>query len=224
MINFAAMNDVPDKVDKKDLLLDVAERLFSELGYDGTSTRLIAREADVNMAMLNYYFGSKDGLYKAVLTRRLGSFRQNLASLNEESISSWEKIDRCVEMYVERVMGNNSFHRLIHREMSLQQRSETSDFIADTLLKNVGEVKRIIEEGIQNGSFRKVDVEMTVATILGTKLFLVNSSMISSRMMGVDMTDPQVLVEEIKPRLKAHLKDFLHAHLTCHDKQDSSIH
>lgn len=224
MIGFAIMNELSDKVDKKDLLLNVAEKLFSELGYDATSTRLIAREADVNMAMLSYYFGSKDGLYKAVLIRRLGSFGQILANLNEEPISSWEKIDRCVNLYVERVIGNNSFHRLIHREMSLQQRSETSDFIADTLLKNIREVKRIIAEGIQNGSFRKVDVEMTVATILGTKMFLVNSTMISSRMLNTDTTDRQVLNEQIKPRLKAHLTDFLHAHLSCHGNQDSSIH
>jgi AcrR family transcriptional regulator len=49
-----------DKIDKKDHILDVAERVFSELGFDGASTRTISGEAGVNMAMLNYYFGSKE--------------------------------------------------------------------------------------------------------------------------------------------------------------------
>jgi AcrR family transcriptional regulator len=58
-----------DKIDKKDHILDVAERVFSELGFDGASTRVISGEAGVNMAMLNYYFGSKEGLLLAVFRR-----------------------------------------------------------------------------------------------------------------------------------------------------------
>ena len=42
-----------DKIDKKDHILDVAERVFSDLGYDGASTRTISGEAGVNMAMLD---------------------------------------------------------------------------------------------------------------------------------------------------------------------------
>lgn len=212
------MKETLDKIDKKDHILDVAERLFSELGFEGASTRHISKEAAVNMAMLNYYFGSKDGLYRAVLERRLGNFRQTLSSLFHENISSWEKVDQCIELYVDRVIGNNKFHRLIHREISLQQRSESSDFITETLLKNIMEVKRILEEGIENGSFRQVDVEMTVASILGTKFFVVNSTLVSSGLLSTDINDPRVLESEIKPRMKAHLKDLLKAHLTKHDQ------
>ena len=60
-----------DKIDKKDHILDVAERVFSELGFDGASTRTISGEAGVNMAMLNYYFGSKEGLFLAVFQRKI---------------------------------------------------------------------------------------------------------------------------------------------------------
>lgn len=77
-----------DKVDKKELLLDVAEGLFAQLGFEGASTRHIAADAGMNISMLNYYFGSKEGLYQAVVERRLSTFRQTLISLNEENISS----------------------------------------------------------------------------------------------------------------------------------------
>jgi AcrR family transcriptional regulator len=60
-----------EKTDKKDHILDVAERVFAELGYDGASTRLISGEARVNMAMLNYYFGSKEGVFLAIFERRI---------------------------------------------------------------------------------------------------------------------------------------------------------
>ncbi|MEO8794687.1 MAG: TetR/AcrR family transcriptional regulator [Daejeonella sp.] len=208
------MEKVLDKSDKKDLILDVAEKLFSELGFDGASTRHIAKDAGINMAMLNYYFGSKDGLYKSVLERRLGGFRQTLSNLNHENISSWDKINKCVELYVDRVMGNECFHRLINREMSLQQRSETTDFIAESMMRNVNEVKRIIEEGVNNGTFREVDIEMTVASIMGTKHFVVNSTLLSSKLMNKDLSDASIIKSEMKPRVIAHLKELLKSHLT----------
>ncbi|RYE31344.1 MAG: TetR/AcrR family transcriptional regulator, partial [Sphingobacteriaceae bacterium] len=80
-----------EKTDKKDHILDIAEKVFSELGYDGASTRLISGEANVNMAMLNYYFGSKEGLFIAVFERKINSFKTLLQSISEdESLNSWQ--------------------------------------------------------------------------------------------------------------------------------------
>ncbi|HQR04415.1 MAG: TetR family transcriptional regulator [Proteobacteria bacterium] len=59
-------NDGPDI-----RILDAAERLFMEHGYEATSTRMVTRDAAVNLAAVNYYFGSKEGLMQAVLRRRL---------------------------------------------------------------------------------------------------------------------------------------------------------
>ena len=56
----------------KDKILDAAELLFSELGFDNTSLRSITSEADVNLASVNYHFGSKKELIQAVLDRYLG--------------------------------------------------------------------------------------------------------------------------------------------------------
>ena len=50
-------------------LLDVAETLFADRGFAGTTTRELARRARCNIAMISYHFGSKEGLYKATLSR-----------------------------------------------------------------------------------------------------------------------------------------------------------
>ncbi len=201
---------------KKDAILDAAEKLFGQHGFDGASTRSIALEAGVNMAMLSYYFGSKEGVFKAVLDRRISVFRQTLHELNEKDISSWEKLFTCIDLYTNRIMGDNCFSTLIHRELSLQQRSEMSDFITDTLLKNALEVRRILVEGINNGSFREVDVDFTVASLFGTKYYIVTASQLASKLLQKDLQDPAVL-EEIKPRIKKHLHDLLKSHLTKHE-------
>ncbi len=54
----------------KDLILDVAEQLFSTQGFAATSLRAIIKEAGVNTASVHYHFGSREGLIEAVLDRR----------------------------------------------------------------------------------------------------------------------------------------------------------
>src|SRR3954447_24393185 len=52
-------------------ILDVAEELFMLHGFEGTSMRLLTSRAGVNLAAVNYHFGSKDALIEALFRRRL---------------------------------------------------------------------------------------------------------------------------------------------------------
>src|SRR5471030_2155620 len=127
-----------DKIDKKDHILDVAEKVFSELGFDGASTRAISGEAGVNMAMLNYYFGSKAGLFLAVFERKISSFQELLQNIgSDERTSSWDKLDLCINKYVDRIIVNNCFQKMINREMSSSKRSDLTDKITGILMINV---------------------------------------------------------------------------------------
>ncbi len=62
----------------QDRLLDAAERLFAERGYDAVSIREIAGTADVNVAAVNYHFQGKLNLYQEVLRRRIVPKRDKL--------------------------------------------------------------------------------------------------------------------------------------------------
>ena len=59
-------------------ILDAAEQLFAEKGFAETSLRLITSRAEVNLAAVNYHFGSKKALIQAVFSRFLGPFSQSL--------------------------------------------------------------------------------------------------------------------------------------------------
>lgn len=54
-------------VEAKEKIMEVARVLFSDLGYEGTSIREIARAAEVNVASINYYFSSKENLFQEIL-------------------------------------------------------------------------------------------------------------------------------------------------------------
>ena len=60
----------------KERILDAAESLFMEHGYEATSLRAITAAAAVNLAAVNYHFGSKEELFQSVLTRRLDPMNQ----------------------------------------------------------------------------------------------------------------------------------------------------
>ena len=66
-----------DPTDTKSKILDAAEELFMEHGFEATSLRLITTAAGVNLAAVNYHFGSKEELFQAVLTRRLDPMNQD---------------------------------------------------------------------------------------------------------------------------------------------------
>ena len=73
--------------DTKTRILDAAERLFVEHGFEATSLRQLTSAAGVNLAAVNYHFGSKEELFQAVLTRRLDP-------MNQERIDLLDKAER----------------------------------------------------------------------------------------------------------------------------------
>ncbi|MDR2837515.1 MAG: TetR family transcriptional regulator [Azonexus sp.] len=76
--------------DTRDRILDAAERLFMENGYDGASMRQITGEAGVNLAAVNYHFGSKEALISEV-------FRRRLDWLNEERMRALDAHEAAAE-------------------------------------------------------------------------------------------------------------------------------
>ena len=67
------------RTDTKTRILDAAEKLFAERGFSETSLRLITSKAEVNLASINYHFGSKKELIRAVLARYLDVFMPSAA-------------------------------------------------------------------------------------------------------------------------------------------------
>jgi AcrR family transcriptional regulator len=74
-------------IDTRERILDAAERLFMAHGYEGTSMRQITGDAAVNLAAVNYHFGSKESLMQEV-------FRRRLDWLNEERLRVLDEMER----------------------------------------------------------------------------------------------------------------------------------
>ena len=79
--------DAKQSPDTRERILDAAEALFVEHGFEATSMRLITGRAGVNLAAINYHFGSKEALIQDV-------FRRRLTWLNEARLSALERFEK----------------------------------------------------------------------------------------------------------------------------------
>ncbi|MBB6346464.1 TetR/AcrR family transcriptional regulator [Nonomuraea muscovyensis] len=69
---------------QREMILEVATRLFAALGYDGTSTRQIAEAVGLNVATVSYHVGSKRELYLAVMERAFRGFADEMEDATRE--------------------------------------------------------------------------------------------------------------------------------------------
>ena len=200
--------------DKKERIINVAIDLFAEKGFEGTSIRDLAAKAEVNIAMINYYFGSKDGLFESIVEYKSTYLRERLEEItNDNHKSDIEKIDAVIEHFVIRLLTNHKYHRVIHQELLLQQREKLHDSIIKVFSKNKLLIKGIIEDGIKKKVFREVDPEFTIVTITGT----INQVMLSKSMCSIMIdksNDFDLYTDEaFRNRIINHLKQLIHAHL-----------
>lgn len=206
--------------DKHIHILEVAEDLFADKGFDGTSVRDIAGQAGVNLAMISYYFGSKEKLMAALVEYRSNYTRGLLEELNkDETLTPWQKIDKLVDLYVDKILNNYRFHCIMTSHLPTIQSCEIKDMITDIKARNYEEVKKIIQEGQRKKIFRKVDIELTVGSVMGTITHVTLSKNLYCRILNIDNNDEESYRKKMIPKMKAHLKQLLRAHLDINHQE-----
>jgi AcrR family transcriptional regulator len=215
-----AYMSLTEKVDKRAHILAVAEQLFAENGFDGTSVRDIAQLANVNLAMVSYYFGSKEKLLEALIEDRAGYTLGILEELNKnQTLTPWDKIERQVEYYVDKIMNNYNFHCILSQQYNHTRSTEIKELIINIKLRNLEQVKKVITDGQKKKVFRKVDIEFTMASVFGTLTNVTNSRSLYCRLLKIDETEDATYRKKIAPRLKTHLMQLLRAHLDIKNEE-----
>lgn len=192
-------------------ILDVAEKLFAEQGFEAVSVREISKAADINVAMISYYFGSKEKLYEDVVNRKLIS-----SEMIEEYIKQYatykEKLFAVVDMFINKFFERRNFQNIIFREMAMNQRTAMTELISTRLFQNFSLISEVVAGGIKNKEFKKVDVELTVITIVGVVKTYTTSGLIACKVLKIEELE-EVYNDKHKTRLKKYLRELLVNHL-----------
>lgn len=178
----------------QDDILEVATAEFAANGYAGARVDEIAARTRTTKRMIYYYFGSKEGLYLAVLERVYAQIRRVERGINVEELSPADALRTVAEATYHHHTTHEAFIQLvsienIHRAEHVRQ-SQTilrENATAITLLQEV------IERGVQDGSFRDdvdaVDVHMIISAYA---CFHVANRHTFAAIFGRDMLDPSL--------------------------------
>lgn len=202
--------------DKQLQIIEAAEKLFANKGFDGASVRDIAEEAGVNIAMISYYFGSKEKLLEALFNYRAGGTTLKLESmLQNKELAPMEKVNMMIDFFIEKFHNEQCFHKILTREQVASQHSTTSKQIHHFKKHNQQLIKQIIQEGQKAGVFvKQIDIPILMATLVGTV-----GNLVTTQHFYRDINNLQAMPEEqfqklIRKKLSVHLKFIFKAILT----------
>jgi len=202
--------------EKQIQIIETAERLFAERGFDGTSVRDIADEAGVNVAMISYYFGSKEKMMEALFELRVGSVKIRVESLiKDQSLSPLEKVNMLIDEHIDRVMQKQCFHKIMMGVVATNKNPAILKAANSVKIRNAEVVTELIKDGQKKGVFKKkIDVILMMNTMVGT----VSQTMMSQTYYREfnkqqDMPDEEFEVL-LKRRLSIHIKTLFKAILT----------
>jgi AcrR family transcriptional regulator len=189
----------------KDRILDVAERLFADNGVWGTSLRDITSEAGVNLAAVNYHFGSKEELLAAALERRFGAINERRIVLLDalegslpRSAPSLEAVLRALIAPIfekEREWGEAAitFRKLVGRV-----HYETNEDFNVGVLKHFADVIERFEAALHRAvpELDRRQVDLRLAFLVGAMAYSMWGEWLT--VMGVTLSrDPDELLEEL---------------------------
>ena len=199
-------------------IIEVAERLFAGKGFSGTSIRDIAHEADINVSMISYYFGSKEKLIEALFeVRSVESVARLETIISNEELSPLQKVYILIDSAIEKLMGNQCFHNIMLREqLSGDDRTPViSDLIFQLKYKNWKGLESIIHEGQQKGHFREnVNISLLSATLHGTVNQVITTQSFFRKINNLEHLRQSEFEKDLKRKLSIHLKSIFKATVT----------
>src|SRR5216684_1068477 len=146
-------------------IVATAESIFAEQGLAGARMDEIARAANVNKALLYYYFRSKEELHRFVLETLLSQLSARVGEAVTDTPSASKRLTAMVDNFFDFVLTHPNYPRLIQRE--IMGRGPNMAWIVTEYYRPLHRwLVRLIEDGISAGEFRHVDARNTAVTVI----------------------------------------------------------
>jgi AcrR family transcriptional regulator len=202
--------------EKQIQILQTAEILFADKGFDGASVRDIADEAKINVAMISYYFGSKQKLLEALFTYRSKDTIVKLEGMLENKVlQPLEKVNMMIDYFVDKFQNQHAFYKIMMREQVANLEGPTYNLIHQFKKRNQQLIKQLINEGQKTGEFIKnVDVPMLMALFFGTVSHLIGTQHYYREINNLQEMPDEQFKKLLKKKLSTQLKFIFKATLT----------
>ena len=163
--------------ESKKRILEAAKICFAAEGFKGTSIRKICERADANLALVSYYFGSKEKLYLSVIEYLYDSTEQNLGYLKNDSDPKLA-LHRFVDIFLHMRLQDKQFHMLLKHELSIDNtRSEAVNRIITPYFERL---RSILIDGKNHAVFHYESIDLIMTFIASILIYPVYDTLIST--------------------------------------------
>src|SRR5271166_2999080 len=169
-------------------ILQAAAQEFAEHGIAGARTDAIARAAQVNKALLYYYFKDKDALYEAVLDHVFSGLRERVMPVLDSKLPPRQKMLEYVGAYFDYIAANPRFPRVVQAEwMRSGAGSSHMQRVAREYFRPIfGKLVEVLREGIATGEFRAVNPMDFVPSVAAVIVFYFSAAPVIKALTKVD--------------------------------------
>lgn len=157
-------------------ILDVAEKLIAKKGFEGTSIRDISTAASINVAMISYYFGSKEKMMSYLYRYRVQKTRESFAEFAEVIKDGRPEMQmkELVKFVVSQLFKYNYFHGFVTQE--LRHTEHLKDDLLEFYNTFTNKIDDVIKKGVASGVFNNAPKPEDILTVIvGSSLFVIRN-------------------------------------------------
>ncbi|UFT98041.1 forespore capture DNA-binding protein RefZ [Radiobacillus kanasensis] len=149
-------------------VMDAACQLFYAKGYHGTSVRDIAKKADVNVSLINYYFNSKQGLLESAVVTYYESYLKELEAITQqtEQSPSLERLKQMVSFIIQYKQKRHQFTCFIQRELTIDS-VFVRELMVTYLAKENHLIKSVFEKAVEGTNHSEIDRQFFLLQLKG---------------------------------------------------------
>lgn len=181
-------------------IIEAARKVFMQKGYAATRTRDIAEEAGINLALLNYYFRSKEKLFHQVMIEKFHQlFGVVFPIVNNDALSLDQKIEVLVEKYIDLLLENPDLPIFVLSEIRANPERFKETVHVQEILRSSSFIRQLKE--------RRPDVEpiQFISSVLGMIIF----PFVAKPVLFFDTSDFNAVMEERKGLIRKWAKTIL---------------
>ncbi|MFT3935325.1 MAG: TetR/AcrR family transcriptional regulator [Chitinophagaceae bacterium] len=200
-----------DDISTEDKIKNAARIVFHKKGFAATRTRDIAEEAGINLALLNYYFRSKEKLFEIIMLESLQGFVKFIMEVfNDETTSLDAKIERFADKHIDLLLKNPGLPLFILSELR-----ENPDLLAN----KIGNLKMIyqshfmqqLQKGMKEGKITPINPAHLIINTLGFTAFSFAAAPLLKTVNSLSDKDFEQLMQERKQLVPKWIKATLKA-------------
>ncbi|MDJ0852125.1 MAG: TetR/AcrR family transcriptional regulator [Myxococcota bacterium] len=179
----------------QDALLRAARELLAEKGLPGITVREVAERAGVQPALVNYYFGGKQGLLRAVVTGLTRQMMELVARAAATEGSVEERFRAVLRAVVAFWTEEPYAPRLVVEQVLFGEEQTIQDFVEGYARQNLETIRALLEAGEASGEIRHVDPLYALPSTLGGCIFFFLSAPVVLRLFGLERITPELAQE-----------------------------